>query len=174
MKLKSLLALTVSFSVLFGCVKGPKGDTGPAGTNGTNGIDGNADVHGYVANITPTNWGWDATNKISYTDIVVSGITADIVSRGSVNVFMSTTTGSWFALPYTYIGSPTITYNYAYIAGRLSVFAQNTDLTPVAPSMQVKVVVISAAQKAAHPKTNWKDYNQVMQVVSEQPLQSTN
>ncbi|MBE2289152.1 MAG: collagen-like protein [Chitinophagaceae bacterium] len=161
-----LLALSLTFS---SCVKGPKGDTGPqgpAGTNGVNGTNGNANVKTGTATILPGDWGFDGSTGLNTVDISYAAITADIVSTGTVSVFFTNTSGNWVGLPYTIWGSPSVTINYAYKVGLVSLSVQNTNLTAQGLSIQVKIVAISSAQMKANPKANWKDYNEVMAIVN--------
>jgi hypothetical protein len=166
--MKRVTAVLMIALVLFtGCKKGDKGDTGPAGINGTNGIDGNANVKASTYSLNASNWGFDGANKVSYANLINNNITSDIVSTGTVSVFVTGTSGQWIALPWTYWDSPSITYNYGYSLGQVTMQNQKTDGSYFAPIISAKVVVISASQKAAHPKTNWKDYNEVMAVTQE-------
>lgn len=165
--MKRLIGVMLFAYILIGCVKGPKGDTGPQGPAGTNGTNGNANVKAGEATILPGDWGWDNTNKLSYIDISYPAITSDIVSSGTVNVFMTNTTGTWLALPWTYWGNPSITYNYGYVQGKVSVSIQKTDNSAHNPTAKIKIVVISSAQKAAHPNTNWKNYDEAMSAINE-------
>jgi len=167
MKLRTLLSLIVLSSLSIGCVKGDKGDTGPQGPAGTNGTDGNANVQSGSVTVLPGDWSWDAANKLSTIDISYAAITPDIISKGTVSAFMTNTTGYWIALPYTYWGNPSITYNFAYKSGHIAISIQKTDNTSHFPTLSLKVVVITASQKAAHPKTDWKNYDEVMSVINE-------
>ena len=177
-------SLMVLVATLGSCVKGDKGDAGPAGNTGATGAQGatgatgatgaqgNANVNEILGTILPSNWGWNSTNLYNYADFTsVSQINSDIMATGMVLAFISASSPqtAWFALPYTAWSSPSITYQYVYELNFLEIQFSTTNQTnnPPANTIYVKIVVVASALRKAHPNTNWKDYNQVMQIVNE-------
>jgi hypothetical protein len=177
------------FATLGSCVKGDKGEDGLNGTNGKdgtngqdglnglNGLDGNANVHSGTIVINPSSWGWDASAQINYVSITDNDVTADIVNRGTVSVFSSTTAGYYQALPYTnYFASGTsYSMNYQYSNTNVFIFVKNGSLssTTFGAAITFKIVAISASQKQKHPKTNWNDYNEVQAALGNQMVETT-
>ncbi len=142
---------------------GPAGATGMAGTNGTN---GNANVIGSVTvSVPPSNWtNVGGTNTSWSTTLTSQAITQTIVDKGMVSVFCQV--GSeWQALPSS---NPQNHYffNYAFYIGAVEVNLTSQSGYTVTPGTNVfRIVVISASNKMANPNTNWKDYNQVKEVL---------
>jgi hypothetical protein len=191
--MKQTIKMTALFVMLItalgSCTKGDKGDTGPAGTNGTNGtsgtngtngtngVDGNANVKSGIATVTAGNWGWNATTQVNWVDITDAQITAAIVASGAVSVFFTTNSSQtdWEALPATFWGTPSQTYGYNYYLNGVEITCQNTNLTSLTfNTIYVKIVAIAASLKQSHPHTNWKNYDEVMQVLAESGTNSAN
>ncbi|OJW83628.1 MAG: hypothetical protein BGO69_04845 [Bacteroidetes bacterium 46-16] len=165
----AMMLLSLTF---IGCTK--KGDTGPAGpagtngTNGTNGKDGNANVQGGTVTV---NFVWNPSTYYGLANISYNAITQDIVDKGSVLVFMNNGANGWTSIPYTdYFGNSIgVSFFYAYALNTVSVyFAESDYLNTYMPAQGTfKVVAIAAAQKQAHPNTDWKNYDEVMTIVNE-------
>lgn len=177
MKKISLIVLLAALT-LSACKKGdtgPAGPPGPTGATGATGATGNANVKAGKAPITPANWTWDAATKSCNLTVNDVDITQNVVDYGTISVFASTTDGGWVALPYTSDLSPSVNlsigvyYNLGLVKLSLSRSDGANDLTPFI-NFTLKIVAITGAQKMDNPKTNWKDYNQVMQVVGSQTV----
>lgn len=173
MKKTSLIVLLAALS-LTACKKAEKGATGPKGDTGAQGIQGvpgNANVHAGKATLNLSNWGWDATNKTNFANITDADITQDVKDNGTITVFASTTDGSWVALPYTYneTSSVVVSLGYSYNVGAIRlglIHSDGTNNVDPYTNCTFKIVAISGAKKKANPATNWNNYNEVMQVIS--------
>lgn len=183
--MKKMIIMAVSLLVLASsCTKtGPTGPQGTAGTNGTNGsngtngadgangtngVNGNANVVAGFGNIAAADWLWSASAYYDYVTLNDAQITSAIASNGAVCVFLQNGS-SYLPLPYTYINSSVGNYwSFFYTTGSITFTYQRSDLVNVNPGAQYfKVVCIAASQRAAHPHTNWKNYDEVMAVVDE-------
>jgi len=194
--IKTTALLLMLFAALGSCQKGDKGDTGPQGPQGATGNtgadgqtgpagpqgqQGNANVQSGTITVSPSQWGYDATNKDNYFGFTDAAITSDIVANGAVVIFASFASGSWEAMPFTDYFSSGVSYsmNFVYSAGNGTIFVTNgtQNSTTFNSAIGFKVVVIASALRRSHPNTNWKDYNQVMAVMAESstaPPPSTN
>jgi len=157
-------------SLIFtGCSKkgdtGPAGPQGPAGTNGTNGQDGNANVAGSNS-VAVSNWSYDNTTNAWTAQLQWPSITQAIVDKGSVQVFIGNGTAAWSALTYV---DGNLYCGYGFTVGYVNLFISTTDgsLANNPGTLYFRIVAISASQKAAHPNTNWKNYDEVMSIVNE-------
>lgn len=150
--------------------QGAKGDTGNTGQQGPIGPQGNANVSDTTINLASGNW--FLSGSVYYTDISLPTITSSIVSSGSVEVFMRSTssTGVWLNMPWieTISASLFSIYNYNYSLGYVRIFKQDSDLTaPSNPGVRTfKIIVIASQQKQANPNVNWKDYSQVKKALN--------
>ena len=159
---KAVILLTAIMTI--SCSKdGATGPVGPAGATGAAGTNGNANVIG-TNTVTISSWTSYASGSLWSGGLSATGITQSIVDKGIVSVFMQNTTGTWTALPYT-IGNTSWFYDFG--VGFVNINETNTNLAAIAnPGSQTfRVVIISASNKAANPNTNWKDYNQVKEVL---------
>jgi len=169
--MKRILTLSVlALALITGSCK----KEGPAGPQGPQGPQGNANVQGGTATV---NFVWNASTSYGTADMTDDAITQSIVDHGAVLVFMDNGNGGWISLPYTDY-SPTgvsISYYFVYAMGTVRVYFSEQDLnnTYMPTSATFKVVAIAAAQKQAHPNTNWKNYNEVMQVIGESAAQTS-
>ena len=146
---------------------GATGATGATGPVGPTGATGNANVQSTYYTIPAANWTYFGTpNFYNEVNLNCPLVTSDVVNYGMVFAFFeSTTSGTWFSLPYTYWPSTTVSYvvslntfrigsvglRFNYSDGRNSVFT----------SSRVKVVTISGTAKAANPNVDYNDYNSV-------------
>lgn len=175
---KLLIALFAAALTITSCVKGDKGDTGPAGTNGTNGtngINGNNNVHSGYITLYPSNWASGTPAGFYYVDVTYAGITSEVISYGSVQVFMEGNTGNWIALPYTIYNNPSVSLvmGYTVSVGICRIWAQNLAGGSITfNTNRYKVVAITGAEKQAHPDTDWTNYKEVMQAIGE-PVNTT-
>lgn len=141
-----------------------KGDTGPAGDKGATGSTGNANV--VSSSLTASAWSYVSPSwEMTFT---YPAITQNILDRGAVLVYVQQGL-NYYQLPYTTYLSSTYsrTYNFVHYIGGMKVSLTDSDLTqPNNPgSLTFKVVVIAASQRMAHPNVNWKNYNEVKQVL---------
>ncbi len=164
MKKVILLLLAGSLLIFNGCKKtGPQGPAGPAGQNG---VDGNANVNGSNPfTVYAADWTWSAANHYYSVSFNVPAITPSIVDKGIVEVFISYATNVWTNLPYT-VGITQTAFDFT--DNTLTIYVLNSDnSTPANPGTQIfRTVIISASQKQANPKTNWKNYNEAMAAIN--------
>lgn len=150
---------------------GATGPVGPAGATGAAGADGNDNVHATYYSVAPTDWTWTGSPDFK-NDVILTcpRITADVIDYGAVSVFAeSTTSGVWFAMPYIWWPSTTISYTVSLDKISLGLaslrFYYSDGTNSVWATTRFKVVTISGAAKKAHPKTDWTNYNEVMTVM---------
>lgn len=158
----AVILLTAIMTV--SCSKdGATGPTGATGAAGTNGINGNANVIG-TNTLTVSTWTSYSSGSLWGTSLSATGITQSIVDKGIVSVFIGDSSGSWTSMPYT-IGNTS--WFYSFGVGFINIYKTNTNLAAIAnPGSQTfRVVIISASNKMANPNTDWKDYNQVKEVL---------
>lgn len=143
---------------------GPAGPAGANGTNGTNGTNGNANVIGSNTVII-SSWTSYSSGSLWASGLTASGITQSIVDKGIVSVFIQTSAGAWTAMPYT-IGSNSWFYDFG--VGFVNIYKTNTNAAVIASpgSQTIRIVIISASNKTANPKTDWKDYKQVKKALN--------
>src|ERR1700741_1696359 len=85
-----------------------KGDTGPEGPPGS--------VNIFSKTFTVSTWA--SNSSFYYASLSVPELTSDVNSKGVVQVFFSSTTGStWIAMPYTEVSSTNYFMNYATATG---------------------------------------------------------
>ena len=146
---------------------GATGATGATGPVGPTGATGNANVHSTYYTIASTNWTYFGTPYFyNEVDLNCPQITSDVVNYGMVCAFMeSTTSGTWFSLPYTYWPTTTVSYvvslNTIRIGNAGLRFNYSDGRNSVYTSTRVKVVTISGTAKAANPNVDYNDYNSV-------------
>lgn len=162
LKLMALAILTLSLS--FSSCK--KGDTGPAGAQGANGKDGNANVKNLTVFVNANEW----INKSGESEVtkLVPEITADIVSKGAVMVYMEGSgSGSWEALPTSSADASglVLTIGYAIEAGKLHLMVTfNDNITlpnGTLESSNFKIVLVAGSARSANPNMNLQNYNEV-------------
>ena len=140
--------------------------TGPQGPQGAT---GNANVIGEDAF---TISAWSHVGNTYVADFSDGNITADVREHGVVEIYKwySGTGGGWTNLPDINAGASTV-FNFSTGGFSISVF--NIDGSPTAfpGDILVRVVIIPRALREAHPNTNWKNYNEAMQVLNEAKAQ---
>ena len=153
--------------------EGPAGPAGPAGANGTNGINGingNANVVGSEPFSTAAN-NWTSLLGGRAWTATLSGatsITQNIVDKGMVIVFRRYTTNgvtTWSPLPDTNIN---INISYSYSLGAIQFLAQSTNdvSIPNPGTITFRYVVISPTNLSANPNVNWKNFNEVQNILN--------
>lgn len=131
--------LIAVIAVLFNsCAKdGAPGATGPQGA------PGNANVSSSTYNVASSDWIYDGTNNRYYVSLNVQGITSNVMSNGTVNVFVGNGSGTyWNAMPYSLNDNE---YNAQILIGLVYIYYHlGSGGIPPAPtgSATYKVVVI--------------------------------
>lgn len=156
-------------SVLIAFVSCKKGDTGPQGPAGPAGANGSANVSYGTVTVTPGTWSSVGTGQweVSYSDAAITDADQDMVIG-----YVSSSTGTWWALPttnyFTTAGSGDA-LDLAYSTGNFTILYTNNNVSATAPTVAVsfKVVVIPPAIIKNNPSTNWNDYNQVKKFLNE-------
>lgn len=147
----SLLILLITSATIFNSCK--KGDTGPAGE------DGNANVMSTDPIVLPAS-SWKLDSTVWLASFPVPAITADIASKGVVQVYIKY--GSqWWALPDLNNGNAT---SYGFTAGNVLLFNANEDgSVPFAPlALTFRVVIIApSGGRALNSDVDLKDYEAV-------------
>ncbi|MCF8423936.1 MAG: hypothetical protein K9H41_06300 [Bacteroidia bacterium] len=139
---------------LASCKKGETGPAGPAGINGTNGV---ANISTFTG--TTTNSSWTLSGTEFNATFNVSGITSDVVSNGTVMVFVGNTSQTqWSALPFSY---QTLQFNYTYAIGQVQIAVTlSNGAVPSNPGgLPFKFVVVPPAM--VKPNVNVKNYAEV-------------
>lgn len=160
-------------ALLLAACSGGTGPAGPAGPEGPAGRDGNANVATDTLTLTSAQWLWQGQYTLTtpggnvswltrYADIARPDLTADVLARGVVLVYMqadATVADKWVPLPYQFLAN-TLNYyhNYVYEAlegkVRLHYFythnAANASTPPdlitvTLPTRKFKVTVIDGA-----------------------------
>lgn len=154
-KIKTVMACAIITVLLIsnGCKKDkyqPKGNYGNANVS-------SASV------TTTTGWGWDATNFWSYKTLNWSDITSDVIDKGVINVYMSTSYG-WAQWPRTIVLNGGVTQSQRFYSnvGNIQLIIANSDYTNANPgSLSFKVVIVTPLAKMAHPNVNYANYEEV-------------
>lgn len=161
--LKVVLILTIGIFSL-SC-----SEDGTDGKDGINGINGNANVNGSPEFTTSTsNWSSSFGGAIWTANLTgATTITQDVVNRGIVTVFRKYTNNGvvqWAPLPDT---NTNINISYQYGVGTITFLAQSTNAVAFSNPgiITFRYVVVTPSNRMANPNTNWKDYNQVRQVL---------
>lgn len=156
---------------------GPEGQIGPAGDDGRDGLDGVDGVDGKdgVANIETYTFfvdsaTWNGPNGSSINNSInVPQITAEIVERGTIQVFQTSDntnpqSTSWRAVPYT---NAVFSYSYSYNVGIIDLILTVT-VNGSAPTLAAardhtyKVVIIPPA--ALLEGVDYDDYQAVKMI----------
>ncbi len=151
--------------------QGPAGPQGPAGTADTSGTNGNSNVHTTIVGVGSANWNWIATEKHLKIDLNCPLINSDVMNYGLVQAYRKNN-NQWIALPNTYypiINSDlTCTFDINFISlGICRIRYYRSDRNEVRPIDQLfKIVTVSGTAKAAHPNTNWNNYEEVEAIIN--------
>lgn len=170
------MLLAAGVLIFSGCTKtGPPGPTGPQGPQGATGPQGPAGNATLIGSDPFTVSSWTYTGSMYKAIFSSADITPDVVDRGIVSVFKSYGTSStpeWSPLPDVN-GNVSTVFNF-YDNG-FTIYVQNTDgSTPSNPgTVTFRMVVITPALKQANPNTDWRNYNQVMNVLNKQTAQNS-
>lgn len=151
------MLLSASVFVFSGCVR-----TGPPGPTGPQGPMGNANVVG-SAPFTVSSWTKDG--NLLRADFNSPDITTDIADYGVVSVFKEYDANVWTPLPDILGQTSTV---FEFFSGGFTIYIQNADgsLPAIPAATRYRMVAISSSYRQAYPNTNWKNYDEVMNVLS--------
>ncbi len=169
----------MSFLLFFAACTGEKGAVGPqgsAGAAGAAGDKGNAGAAGEFtkvltgnATIKVTSWitqTLDVTDDTYYVIIPEKQITKDILDKGIVMVYYTTTTGVNFPMPYT-LGSVKFLHSAFLDKGegriRIDIFPNVylTKLPKPASEYTFRWVIATGSTSGRMANINWNDYDDV-------------
>ncbi|MES2703727.1 MAG: hypothetical protein V4649_13885 [Bacteroidota bacterium] len=155
--------LACSLVIFNSCTR--TGPIGPQGPQGAQGIQGNANVNGSDP-FTVSSWQYSSAEIAYYASFNDADITNAVADRGVVEVYLKYADGTWRSLPDIVAGTQ---FYSRFSAGGFEIYYGNVNgTTPSPPTTQTfRVVVIEPSFKAAHPNTNWKNYNEVMKAMSQ-------
>lgn len=151
----TLLALTIAVGVLSSCKK--KKEELPENPDG-----GASNVKSFT--FTTTNSAWTQDGKNYSAIFSVEDINADVLAKGSVNVFRGDGTGSsWTAMPVTVDG---LQYSHSILMHTVKILVSGMDnLGATNPGVQqFRVVVIKGSARHANPNVDWNNYSEVSNV----------
>lgn len=159
------LAIAVGLTIT-SCKKGDTGPQGPAGPQGPQGATGNNGVSGII-NTTltaPANtWSWDNTSKTRDALFInVTALSQSIINSGAIMLYEDFGSGTWVALPQTFVVSANLTYHttFFYSLNTVGISRFLSDESDPGQSAGVfRLVVIP--QGMVKPNVNIKDYNAV-------------
>lgn len=160
MKKILLIAIAGSLLIFNSCKKGDRGPAGPVGPQGNANVIG---TNSFTVGSSSSN-AWDYNSGTFYATFNNSGITQDIVDHGSVEIFKLYPNG-WTNLP-DIDGNVITVFNFDVNTFTISVLTTDGSIPNNPGSVTFRAVIISASQKAAHPNTNWKNYNEAMAALS--------
>ena len=152
-----LLVLAGGLLMASSCTKtGPTGPQGPTG---------NANVIGENSFIVSA---WQHTGNTYFADFQDDNITSAVSEHGSVEIYKyySGTGGGWTNLPDINAGASTV-YNFSTGGFTISVFNIDGSTTAFPGTVEFRVVVIPSSYKQAYPHTNWKNYEETMNVMAQ-------
>jgi len=157
--LATVLCLTLITSG--SCKKAEKGETGPMGATGATGNAGNANVENYSVDIAPADWNYNSLYKRWYFKYY-----KNINSNSAVLAYVMSGSGKQ-AIPYheyypvdvefgmatnLFVSSPYIEFQYTNV---------NAFTTAPTSIKNFYLVVLPPAMIAAHPETDFKNYEEV-------------
>lgn len=165
-KLTKTLALSISIAtsvfMFSGCAK--NGTNGTSGTNGTNGKNGSSNISNSLNTIFSSDWKSLSTN---YWYFVINNSKIINADSDAVIVYVqipTSTVKAYIALPTTNLLANGDAIEYIFSVGKLTMY-YNFATVPTS-SLNIKTVVIPPGIKVANPNTNWKNYNEVKQVLN--------
>ncbi len=154
----TILSLALVAGVFSSCKKEKLGPAGPAGTNGTN---GNTNVHSFT--FSTTNSAWTQTMTSYFALLSIESINSNVLSTGSVNVFLGDGTGyNWTAMPVTISGiqcSYVVSLSTVKIEMIPGIYTTSPQINPGV--QQFKVVIIDGSALKTHPTVNFNNYSEL-------------
>lgn len=157
--LATLLCLTLT--TFSSCKKAEKGEDGPIGLTGATGPAGNANVENYSVDVNPGDWSYNSLYKRWYYKYYTS-----VNSNSAVLAYVMSGSGKQ-AIPYhehspvdiefgmatdLFLATPYIEFQYTNV---------NSFTTAPTSTRNFYLVVIPPAMIAAHPETDFKNYEEV-------------
>lgn len=176
MKIKTLLAICVMALALSSCKKEPikgdkgekgdKGDTGATGQTGATGANGTNGVDAKTFNFTLTFNAGDTYQAYSG----ITGYNADDVIITYIKWETLGGTNYWTQLPVVVSNFVNIIPEFSETTGNMFINTEKADGTAGSPwttsnTFAFKAVLISSAQRQAHPNLNWANYTEVKQAL---------
>ncbi len=162
MKIKTIIAICVIALTLVNCKKelGPKGDKGDTGAQGQPGPQAKTFNFSLTFNAGDTYKSYSGITGYNADDIIMTYIKYETLG----------TEGYWTQLPYLVGNSVNFVPEFGDQTGLLFINTEKADGTAGSPwastaTFDFKAVLISSSQKLAHPNLNWKNYNEVKQVL---------
>ena len=150
-----MFGLFIGGLVLTSCTK--EGEVGPEGPAGK---DGNANVNS--KEFTITNWvkdGDEYKGTISY-----SAITADIIDKGAVLVYLANGNGGYMSMPISFVVNGNLyTFTPVFYEGGVTVWASSTSTSYTGPTTGTFKVVVIDGNSARKAKTtiDFSNYKEV-------------
>jgi hypothetical protein len=148
------LALAILVTLIInGCTKGKDGAPGPSGSSNVSAL-----------NYTPT-WYTSSSSTYWYANLSVPALTQSNINSAAVQVYFSTTSGVWVAVPFTQVASTNYFMNFLTAVNTVEItWTYNGGLgsdpnTYYGATVQAKVVVIPPA--AMRPNVNYRNYQEV-------------
>lgn len=149
---------SLSLVFLLAACPGPQGEPGPAGTNGTNGRDGNANVIQFTFGSRVFNP--LTNNEVAYT---LTGITADIIGKSALLLYLQNGSGYWYPIPGVFDGS----YEYRTIirpSANSVVAVRRTDNTTISQTFNATRIIIIQASDIRNGRKANIDYSSYEEV----------
>jgi hypothetical protein len=112
----------------------------------------------------------DGANYVYTSTIAWPSITQDILDNGVIMAYWKSS-DQWIALPYSYAANG-FSDSRSFVVGLGDVKIELMGYSSTGPNPAsyyvgetVRIVAVSAKVVAAHPNTNWSNYNEVQQVL---------
>ncbi|MFL5754106.1 MAG: hypothetical protein ACJ76F_11910 [Bacteroidia bacterium] len=156
-KVSIILVLFVTGFTVSNCKKGDTGPEGPAGSVN-------------ITSKTFTVKTWASNSSFYYASLSIAELTSDVNSKGVVQVFLSTNSGTnWVAMPYTAVASTNYFMNYITGVGLVEphwvyngVGVGSDPNSFYSATCQVKVVIIPPSMKKRN--VDYKNYEELRTV----------
>ncbi|MGB3948551.1 MAG: hypothetical protein WBM13_11245 [Bacteroidia bacterium] len=147
MKNKIIIIGVALATLIAGCKKSETETAAPQNT-------GNANLQSLTVTIPSSQWDVIITGSQYAKQVSVTAITSDVVNKGSVEVFISTNGNAWEA----FADSET---RYSYSVGTITLIRNSMPTF----DYQFKIVIITSTAIKTNPSTNWKNYNEVKNIM---------
>jgi hypothetical protein len=138
-----------------------KGDVGPAGEQGEQGEKGDKGDVG-TANIIYSAWQNITFDANGFATIAAPKITADILNKGEVKVYVNVNTAADPAIAVLPLTLPiNATTTFVFESPLISVGSIELSCSHVLSNLPVRYVIIPGGVSARAVSVNWADYNEV-------------
>ena len=149
---------------MYACKK--DGATGPIGPTGATGV---ANMSNSLDTVRPSAWG-TGSGGIWSTGISDNNIISAAADMVLVYCSPGVALKTYHLLPFDYVVNPGDQLSNSVVDGNITLWYQSgpggsTSTLPLG-TLIIKIVVVPPAIKAAHPGTNWKNYNEVKQALN--------